>query len=363
MKDEGRGPFGVLNRLMQAVNRRNRRFFGGELPLSDLEDAEEYGLGPEYLGRSSLNCFSGPPINRAADRRAEEEWIVEQLRNPGMFFVPVWRSKSLIVGDAMPRAVFLNARESGEIMRNAESVIFLGIEDSAAYFAVGIAGEEEPLLPAEIATNGGFKDLKAFGAVLNPGHASLLAYARAMVEWHSRRRFCGDCGSPTESVFGGHMLVCTNEACGQQHFPRTDPAVIVLVSAGDYCLLGRQAAWPKGMYSAIAGFVEPGETLESAVVREVWEETGVRVEDVRYHSSQPWPFPSSLMLGFIAQAATDDIRLDGNELEDARWFSRDEIQIALKDGALRMPSVVSIAYRLIEDWFDADGRGRLKNLI
>lgn len=196
-------------------------------------------------------------------------------------------------------------------------------------------------------------------SLLAPGEGELLAHARALAYWHRRHRFCGDCGHPTEGAQGGHVRVCSNPQCGRQHFPRTDPAVIVLVTAGERCLLGRQPSWLPGRYSTIAGFVEPGESLEAAVVREVGEETGVRVREVRYQSSQPWPFPASLMLGFRAVAEGEDIHLGDEELEDARWFSREELERAMEEGALRLPGRISIAYRLIEDWFDEGSPGRL----
>jgi NAD+ diphosphatase len=157
--------------------------------------------------------------------------------------------------------------------------------------------------------------------------------------------------------------VCTNPQCGQLHFPRTDPAIIVLVTHGEQCLLGRQPTWPAGRYSIIAGFVEPGEGLEAAVAREVREETGIDIKHVRYHASQPWPFPSSLMLGFTAQAANTTIQLKDGELEDARWLSREEIAGELGRGTLRLPPEISISYRLIEGWFDASGSGCLKHLV
>jgi NAD+ diphosphatase len=191
----------------------------------------------------------------------------------------------------------------------------------------------------------------------------MLAYAKAMTYWHRCHRFCGNCGSPTVSTQGGHLRVCTNPQCGQHHFPRTDPAIIVLVTSGERCLLGRQQIWPAGRYSIIAGFVEPGESLEAAVAREVREETGIAVEQVRYWASQPWPFPSSLMLGFRAEAASTSVQLRDGELEAARWLSREEIAIELRQGALRLPPEVSISYQLIESWFDAGGLRCLKHLV
>jgi NAD+ diphosphatase len=184
-----------------------------------------------------------------------------------------------------------------------------------------------------------------------------------MTYWHHRHRFCGVCGSPTDSIEGGFQRLCANPDCGHRHFPRTDPAIIVLVTSGERGLLGRQPSWPKGMYSTIAGFVEPGETLEDAVIREVREETNIELCRVHYHSSQPWPFPSSLMLGFSAQAASSEIRVDEYELENACWFTREELTRKLLANVLRLPSPMSISFRLIEDWFDAGSCGPLRSLI
>ena len=183
-----------------------------------------------------------------------------------------------------------------------------------------------PLSRTGLAELGQFQELRQVAALLDAPDAAILAHARAMAYWHQRHRFCGDCGSPTESREGGYVRVCSNAQCGQHHFPRSDPAIIVLVESGNRCLLGRKSSWPAGQYSTIAGFVEPGECIEGAVIREVSEETGVQVGEIHYQSSQPWPFPSSLMLGFRARAVESTIRVDQDELrrEDAQWFTREE---------------------------------------
>jgi len=195
-------------------------------------------------------------------------------------------------------------------------------------------------------------------SILPIEEAGLLSYARALVSWRSRNRFCGSCGAAMLAAKGGHVLACTNPDCHHEQFPRIDPAIIVLVSDGDRALLGRQAAWPAGRYSTIAGFVEPGESLEDAVAREVFEETGIEVDEIEYHSSQPWPFPSSLMLGFSARAKNSQIRLRDQELEDAQWFTRAD----LAAGRPIMPPNVSISFRLIEHWFDAGGGPTLRQI-
>ncbi|MGH8304703.1 MAG: NAD(+) diphosphatase, partial [Steroidobacteraceae bacterium] len=181
--------------------------------------------------------------------------------------------------------------------------------------------------------------------------AGLLAYARALSIWRTRHRHCGVCGAPTVPIHAGHCLACSNAACGEEFFPRIDPAIIVLVSDGERALLGRQASWPPRRYSTIAGFVEPGESLEDAVAREVLEETGVRIGSLRYDSSQPWPFPSSLMLGFFATAPAGSAVRVGGELEDARWFTRAQ----LTSGEALAPASHSISWRLISTWLENGG--------
>jgi NAD+ diphosphatase len=179
--------------------------------------------------------------------------------------------------------------------------------------------------------------------------AGLFAYARGLAHWQTRARWCGCCGSALALEWAGHRARCTNPACAIEHFPRTDPAIIVIVTWRDACLLGRQSTWPAGRYSTLAGFVEPGETLEDAVRREVYEEAGVRVVDCDYHSSQPWPFPSSLMLGFTALADDPAIKV-GDEIDEARWFEVDEFVADLESGKLGLPPSLSVSYRLIEHW-------------
>jgi len=177
------------------------------------------------------------------------------------------------------------------------------------------------------------------------------------VFWRNQHRYCGHCGAPTRSSSAGHVLQCSSPDCGFQQFPRLDPAIIVLVRHGERALLGRQSSWPIGRYSTIAGFVEPGESLEDAVIREVREETGIVVSRAHYHSSQPWPFPSSLMLGFMADAATTAIECADEELEEARWFTRADIEAAQNSAEPVLPPPQSISYHLIESWHD-DGAGR-----
>ena len=206
----------------------------------------------------------------------------------------------------------------------------------------------EPAAVPELPTGTELRELRPLAPLLPPDSASLLAYARALGLWKARHRFCGTCGAPNLPARAGHVMRCSREGCGSETFPRLDPAIIVLVTdpSGERALLGRQASWPAGRYSTIAGFVEPGESLEDAVVREVLEETGVAVSNVRYHSSQPWPFPSSIMLGFFASAPPDSPVQVSGELEDARWFTREQVT----SGEALAPPTQSISWHLIETW-------------
>ncbi len=286
------------------------------------------------------NVFAGAFVDRNGERRKDPDWLAEALSSAETRFVPVWGERCLVAGDP-PGAVLLDADTARPFIAD-DNVVFLGLFRDRPAFAVAVPGEQDAPFP----DLGEFKDLRYLGTVLPPDEANLAAHARALVLWHDATLYCGKCGSASQPSAGGNTRRCCNPECSQEIFPRTDPAIIVLVSDGDRCLLGRQPSWPEGRYSTIAGFVEPGESLEDAVRREVYEETNVRVGSVRYHSSQPWPFPSSLMLGFVAEATSSDIRLNDGELEDARWFSRDE----LRSGDVGLPFRISIARRLVDHW-------------
>jgi NAD+ diphosphatase len=298
------------------------------------------------------NFYAAAGLDRAGGRRKDAAWIAARLEDPRSRFVPVWRSQNLVVSlpGTEPRAAFL-ARH--EIAVEGEWAL-LGVIEDCAYFALDLSSVAAPLEVLRAALPVEFTDLRRVGPLLLRQEGSLLAYARGLAYWHGRHRFCGVCGSATASEEGGHVRRCTNAACHTQHFPRTDPAVIMLVHDGDRCLLGRQRVWPPGMHSTLAGFVEPGESLEEAVAREVFEETAILVDQVTYHSSQPWPFPASIMLGFHARALSTELRVDHSELQDARWLDRQFLLTHADDDQFRMPRRDSIARRLIEDWL---GRG------
>ena len=299
-----------------------------------------------------VNFYAGSGLDRASHVRRDEAWLDAQLNAATTRVVPVWRSQSLMVMGDAPAAVYLNGQTAAMFASEGALVAFLGMLDDVAHFAVDLSHHEKPLEIEPLRGRGEFVDLRTTGALLDRPNGSLLAYARGIMYWHARHRFCGACGHPTRVTDAGHARVCTNPACGIQHFPRTDPAVIMLVTDGDKCLLGRQSSFPPGMYSTLAGFVEPGESLEEAVAREVFEETAVRVTDVRYHSSQPWPFPGSIMLGFHARALDTKIEVNRSELEDARWYSRAELRASPENETFRMPRKISIARQLVDHWLN-----------
>jgi NAD+ diphosphatase len=301
--------------------------------------------------------YAGLELDRAAHLRCDAAWLAERLHDGATRLLPVWRSQHLVRMRDGCEPLVLSPIEGKTLIAAREELVFLGERGGAAHFAIDVSGlQASAVRPAEDAE---LADLRAIGPLLRPGDAATLAYARAMLHWHARHRFCGACGATTRSEHAGHVRRCTASGCGIEHFPRTDPAVIMLVTDGDRCLLGRQARWPQGMVSTLAGFVEPGESLEEAVAREVLEEAGVRLSDVRYVASQPWPFPGSIMLGFFAAAASREIRCDAEELEHAAWYSRDEVasfgeadfsQPMRPGAALRLPPRDSIARFLIDRW-------------
>src|ERR1700720_4196782 len=301
------------------------------------------------------NVFAGPYVDRAAHLRQDAAWFASALADAGSRVVPVWNSRSLIAQGETPRAAFPTLGEIADWRPDADALVLLGRVDRTNFFAYEIEGIDPP----QLAGGARFEDLRLVASLLPPDEAGLLGYARAMISWRRRHRFCGSCGAKTIPAKGGHVLVCTNAACRHEQFPRLDPAIIVLVSDGERALLGRQASWPVGRYSTIAGFVEPGESLEDAVAREVLEETGIHVDTIEYHSSQPWPFPASLMLGFTAHAVTTQIQMRDDELEDAQWFTRQD----LESGRPIVPPNVSISFRLIEHWFNAGGDKKLSQVL
>ena len=302
------------------------------------------------------NPYTGSPLDRASALREDTAAVALLLADPESLVLPVWRGRNLMAArpDGGQEAVMLTGEAAAALRGAAEPLAapwaLLGLLNGTACFALDLSAAEDPLplLPAAL---GAFTDLRAVAGLLPAADAALMAHARGLMHWRTRHRFCGACGGPTAPRSAGNALLC--EACGAQHFPRTDPAVIMLVVRGERCLLGHSGRFPNArMYSTLAGFVEPGESLEEAVRREVAEETGVLVGAVHYHSSQPWPFPASIMLGFHAEALTEAIVPNPEELKDARWFDRESLRDPDALG-IALPRVDSIARRLIEDWLEA----------
>jgi NAD+ diphosphatase len=296
---------------------------------------------------SAPNFFAGPYIDRCSEVREDAAALQAIRADPATRYVLSVGGQQLLQSDAaqnLARIAFLDANDP--IVRGAEEtdLVLLGRFQDRWCTLIDLPAQATVALPEGT----GLAELRPLAATLAAPESALLAYARGLSLWRSRQRFCGICGSATRATRGGHVLQCTHPQTPHEFFPRIDPAIIVLVSAGDQALLGRQASWPPGRYSTIAGFVEPGESLEDAVLREVQEETGVEVDEVHYQSSQPWPFPASLMLGFRATAGARREIVRGSELEDVQWFSRAD----LRSERILLPPPQAIARRLIGAWLD-----------
>ena len=298
-----------------------------------------------------MNTFAGNPLDRASERRRDTAWIAEQLASPDSLGVALWNGKVLVekAKDGGVQIAYIPAGMARELSVGAEQLLFLGLWKDTAVFAVDVDADADPV-DGPLQGLGRFEDLRAIALTLPHTDAAILATAKQMFEWRRRHRYCAVCGQPSEVAEAGWKRVCP--ACKSEHFPRTDPVVIMLAAKGERCLLGRQAAWPKGMYSALAGFLEPGETIEEACARELMEEAALRATKVRYHSTQPWPYPSSLMIGLIAEVENDDAAPDQTELEEVRWFTREEARTLVKSGLpdARAPGAMAIAFQLIKAW-------------
>jgi len=289
---------------------------------------------------ASPNTFAGARLDRVTARRSDAAWVAERLADPVSRAVVAAEAAVLVEGDGLALPGLAPLLEAGA------RPLLLGMQDGRGLFAVDADG-----LPASVFGDAELVSVRDIAPRLAQDEGGLIAYAAALLNWHRRHRFCANCGSLTEVEEAGLLRRCP--ACGAEHHPRTDPVVIMLVCDADRAILGRQRQWPAGRYSALAGFVEPGESLEEAVAREVREESGVRVTDVEYRSSQPWPFPTSLMLGFRARWAEGEPAVHDGELEDVRWCTREE----LVSGAVLLPPREAIARRLIDEWLGREAPG------
>ncbi|MCF6263674.1 MAG: NAD(+) diphosphatase [Xanthomonadales bacterium] len=317
----------------------------------------------DRLTASTLNRFSGVRLDRLVDYRENSDWQQQQLQDHNTRLVPLWRSRCLVekTSDNSYEAIYIHPSDlkHNNVIREPT---LLGKKDDQVYFAVTVNDQQREQL-LEQHKKGQFSDLRLLAADMHPLKAGILAYAKALHYWQHRHTFCGTCGAANSLRSGGHRMICSNAECGRQTFPRIDPAIIVLVSHGDACLLGRQASWPQNRFSTLAGFVEPGESLEDAVVREIWEEARVKLKTISYRSSQPWPFPAAAMAGFIAEATSRECEIGDNELETIRWFSSKELPQLLAKGEVYMPNRVSIAFQLVSEWYLGQTGDILSQLI
>ncbi len=316
----------------------------------------KYGNNNDGFLNMKIEYYKSNLMDRRSDLRENDIFLIETATDKKNLIMPVWRGDNYITSIDNPRPAFSDFNSHMDLVAIATEIIFLGhiIYDKSekqAVFAIGLDDKDDKFDPATIG-GGEFTDLRNIGQEISQEEGALLAYARGIVHWHKQHLFCGVCGSDTIIQNAGHMRKCCNDDCGKMHFPRTDPAVIMAVDDGaDHLLLARHPAWPVGNHSVLAGFVEPAETLEQAVYREILEEVGIESYNITYKYSQPWPFPSAIMLGFNASANRDDeLILDKNEIECAKWYRRDELLNSPENDKLRLPRHDSIARRLVNDW-------------
>ena len=304
------------------------------------------------------NYFDYKNFDRSVNFRNELKWY-DKLDKKNVIYIPIWNSLSLFStkSEDYSQPVFLNSKDIKVISSKSYTKTFLGsklINKKKKYFvSLDFSILDEIEIKTLFSKIGTFFSLRDINPLVGSFEGSLLAYSLGISNWHKKNSFCNNCGNKTIITKAGHQRNCLNEQCLNIHFPRTDPAVIMLIYYNDKILLGRQKVWPSGMYSTLAGFVETGETIENAVKREVFEEAGIKIKNIRYHSSQPWPFPASIMLGFYAEASSKKIKLDENEIEDVQWFSRKEI-INFSHQNKFLPRKISIARRLIDDWINEE---------
>jgi NAD+ diphosphatase len=297
--------------------------------------------------------FAGNPLNRASEKRLEANWIESRLHDPSSLIFPMWRLEPFLLGpenSAPPIQLgLLKPGLTDALAADGAPCIFLGLDGDRAVFALDISAADNPAKEGPLAGLGFFRDARAAGQMVSIKEAAIIAQAKALIDWHQRHGFCPKCGAPTRLMDAGYRRLC--DKCNSEHFPRVDPVVIMLATNGDACLVGRGKLFPQGMFSALAGFIEPGETIEEAVRRELMEEASVKVGEVSYWATQPWPFPSSLMIGCFAKATSRDVKVDQSELAEVRWIerkvARELIEGKRVDGIM-VPPPIAIAHHLIK---------------
>jgi NAD+ diphosphatase len=298
-----------------------------------------------------IYCFAGNPLDRVSERRRDTVWLRSLLADPTSRMLPLYDLKPVIREPHRPALEWQELAPWRETIDAGATLVFLGIADGRAHFTIDASAAGSPLDPS--AEN---VDVRSLSPQIAAGEAAILAEARSLIDWHARHRFCARCGSPTDMSSAGWTRRCPE--CRAHHYPRSDPVTIMLVVRGERALLGRNKRRPGLRFSCLAGFMEPGETPEEAVRREVREESGVRVGQVKYLAAQPWPFPSTLMMGFLAEGISEEITIDPEELAEARWFERDEIRAMVARAAageddpsrVSLPQPLAIAHQICRRW-------------
>ena len=310
------------------------------------------------------NIFSNNPLDRVSYLRSDPNWIKEKILDKKSIFIPFFKgqpfvskipaltSKESLENQLSPAWFPYNFFEKN-IIENS-TIIFLGLLNDTSYFAIDLTKISAPEESVNLKDMGVFEDLMALSSQpIESGELAMLGQAKAIFEWHKSHQFCSKCGKKSNMVEGGYKRICG--VCEAEHFPRTDPVVIMLATYNDQAFLGRQKRFPEGMYSALAGFIEPGESIEEAVARELNEEAGIIINNATYHSSQPWAFPNSLMIGCIAESASEEFKLDEIEIDEGRWFTRDELKNAIngsESSKFFVPPKMAIAHHLIKAFVD-----------
>ncbi len=301
--------------------------------------------------------YASSAINRHGDYRSNDKLLNTMITKEDTKFIPFYNGKNLFmeINENIKPVIFNKFQLNDFLPNGIRDTIFLGVANALNYIGIDLSSPNPKFDFWLKENNVIIDDLRKYGPILDDIDASFLALSNGMFFWHNTHKFCGSCGFQNFSTEGGFVMKCSNNKCGKSHFPRTDPAIITLISFQDKVLLGRSSRFPDAMYSTLAGFVEPGESLEQALEREVFEEVGIKVKNIKYFNSQPWPFPASLMLGFFAEAINDYMKIDYDEIEDAHWFSINELKSLEHpsiSGGFKLPRVDSIARRLVDTWIN-----------